>query len=110
MAAERYFELLPVIRQTIVDVEKFAYLNYAGLEANFDVWQIFDQQISKEPLDVLQRKTYEEQLKYLFDWYKSRLDWLEDCYGEILYGTSDGAASGDPSSGDSSDLRTLCPQ
>ncbi len=77
MAAARYREILPTIRETILEVEDFASLHFTALEANFDAWHILSRKVYKEPNDLLLRGSYEGQLRYLFDWYKARAQWLD---------------------------------
>ena len=47
---------------------------------NFELWDIFSQQINREPSEVMKIKSFEGQVEYLTNWLTKRIDWLDKYY------------------------------
>ena len=45
-------------------------------------WNILTHRLTTEADVILTLDTYDKQLKYLADWYRDRIAWLDEIWGE----------------------------
>lgn len=53
-----------------------------AFERNFMKWNILTHRLTTEADVILTLDTYDKQLKYLADWYRDRIAWLDEVWGE----------------------------
>ncbi|MBQ8382571.1 MAG: CotH kinase family protein [Clostridia bacterium] len=58
---------------------------YNSFCRNFDEWQIFGQQLNREPREIMKLDSYAEHVDYLVAWLESRIDWMNGFIGGDRY-------------------------
>ncbi|MBQ8288969.1 MAG: CotH kinase family protein [Clostridia bacterium] len=58
---------------------------YNSFCRNFDEWQIFSQQLNREPREIMKLDSYKEHYEYLIEWLENRLVWLRGFIGGDRY-------------------------
>ena len=80
LVKERYFEVEPLIENTIENIKYMAKRYHSGFENNFTRWDIFNQKINREPAVIMNIKTFDGQVDYLCEWLTNRMSWLDGYY------------------------------
>ncbi len=52
---------------------------------NFEEWQIFGQQLNREPREITKLDTYEKHYSYLIEWLENRIQWMKGFIGGERY-------------------------
>lgn len=48
-----------------------------SINRNFERWDVFDKQTNREPDLIVNIKSAEEQVKYMANWLRMRISWLD---------------------------------
>ncbi len=77
LVADRWNELKSEIDKIPGDIIAEAKAGFNAYSRNFERWQIFGQQINREPAVIRALKNYTEHYEYYSNWMVNRINWLD---------------------------------
>ena len=85
LVAERWKELKVETDKIPAEIRAEAMANEAAYARNFDRWQIFGQQINREPAAIRALRTYKAHYEYYATWMENRIAWLDSYFTSPSY-------------------------
>lgn len=76
----------------LIRTEADAYAN--SFNRNFEEWQIFGQQINREPRAIMKLDSHAEHVDYLIEWLENRIEWMNGFIGSERYNEGYNTESG----------------
>lgn len=85
LVAERWKELKSETDKIPAEIRAEASAHEAAYARNFDRWQIFGQQINREPAAIRALRTYKQHYEYYAEWMENRIAWLDSYFTSPSY-------------------------
>ncbi|MBQ8382570.1 MAG: CotH kinase family protein [Clostridia bacterium] len=81
MVKTRWQEVSPTLAALPALLRQTGELYQDAFERNFERWDILHEKLSTEATVILTMDSCGEQIAYLADWYRQRIEWLNDVWG-----------------------------
>lgn len=86
MAAERWEQIRDTLKETASEQIAFVKSRIGDLEKNFEVWDILNVALGQEPEATLRCNSCLENVEYVENWLKARIEWLDGYYLSPAFG------------------------
>ena len=86
MAAERWEEIKDTLKATAAAAIGDVKPKIGDLEKNFEVWDVLNVALGQEPEATLSCNSCLENVEYVEDWLRARIDWLDGYYSSSAFG------------------------
>lgn len=85
LVAARWNQLKGETDKIPADILAEGQAGFNAYSRNFEKWQIFGQQINREPAAIRALRTYTEHYQYYANWMQNRIDWLDNYFNGPTY-------------------------
>ncbi|MBR6916451.1 MAG: S-layer homology domain-containing protein [Clostridia bacterium] len=86
MAAERWEQIKDTLKDTAASEIALVKSRIGDLEKNFEVWDVLNTALGQEPEATLRCNSCLENVEYVENWLKARIDWLDGYYRSSAFG------------------------
>ncbi len=85
LVTERWNELKSETDKIPAAIIAEATRGFNAYSRNFEKWQIFGQQINREPAAIRELRSYTEHYQYYANWMQNRISWLDGYFNSATY-------------------------